>query len=169
MDAFTVPDTLKALAECCCKALEEEGSGPLCWCGHMVAADGAVSWDMCGDECLPNVCGLGYVALNRVFPYRTFPVNAEFGICDGFFGMELVVGALRCAPVLGQDGEPPTPAEVAGAASKTALDMFALLRAIKCCDLYGDLAVVEWNALGPAGGCQGGEWTILVGDSSDGR
>jgi hypothetical protein len=55
----------------------------------------------------------------------------------------------------------PTEADQGEVAVATYLDMGAILDAVRCCDLP-EVAFGSWDALGPQGGCGGGEWTVTV-------
>lgn len=148
-----------ALADCICVGLATDGAGPTCFCGFV--AGEAPAWDFCG-ECEGDKCGMGYITVTSVFPFTTFPNPAEDATCGWEMAATLKVGALRCHPTMGENGELPDVEEMAEAFLSVAADMGALLTAIQCCDAIKEHRIGEWSPLGPGGGCAGGEWTLTV-------
>jgi len=148
---------LADLAACVCGALANEGAGPTCWCGLYPGAQ--VSWDYCG-ACDGDKCGMGWVQLATIFPYNTFPVGVIDLRCASPLAWGIRVGALRCIPTP-DDGELPSPEDMANAALMQYLDAKALHTAIKCCT--GITASIEtYVPVGPDGGCVGGYWTAYL-------
>lgn len=78
----------------------------------------------------------------------------------------VAVGVMRCAHVVDDQGNPPSPDDLTQDALAVTRDMTDLEQAILCCmrDVPGalGLTVLAWNPLGPSGGCVGGEWTLTV-------
>lgn len=79
------------------------------------------------------------------------------------------VGVLRCAAgMTGNDGAwvPPPASAITADAMQVLADEAAVLNAVHCCvppsTAMKSLAAVRWDALGPDGGCVGGEWTVNV-------
>lgn len=76
------------------------------------------------------------------------------------------IGMVRCAATVNDQGAAPAPSVLCYEALTATADMAALQAAISC-----DLAptrgarrvrFLRWDAIGPEGGCVGGEWQISV-------
>lgn len=76
----------------------------------------------------------------------------------------LGIGVLRCAAVLDDNGNAPTPAELSADTLAMTRDAAALEAAIQCQigPQVEQLSFLRWEPLGPQGGCVGGEWVIMV-------
>lgn len=157
--ALRLAKVTAALAECLCVALEASGAGKTCFCG--VVGGESPAWDYCG-ECSGDTCGMGYITVQSVFPSSAFPEEEAYAKCSTPFAAAITVGALRCAPVMSENGDLPSEEEMAEAFLATNADMGAILEAIQCCDAFDDYALGSWTPLGPTGGCAGGEWTLTV-------
>lgn len=149
---------LVELSDCVCEQLSTVGAGPTCWCGLWHGQ--AVSWDYCG-ECSGGVCGMGWVRLVSIFPYGTFPVATVDLHCQAPLAAQVEVGAMRCLPLMEQDGSLPSAEVIGDAALSSAADAFALYRAVQCCTPGKELAVAGYAPQGPLGGCVGGAWQIF--------
>jgi hypothetical protein len=150
---------LTELASCLCAELG--GGDDLCFCG-VIAADQPVL-DYCG-ACEGNACGEAWVRLVTVIPIVDPSTTSASNPCNAPLQAAVEVGVARCAPMPGDDGEPPSMADQLEAALQQVADMRAALRAIRCCPAYGakDFDVVEWLPIGPEGGCLGGAWAIVL-------
>lgn len=76
------------------------------------------------------------------------------------------VGAIRCAPTIDDQSNPPSEAALCASTNEVTGDMAALLTAIQC-DVAMALGprrvrIVRWDSITPEGGCVGGEWIISV-------
>lgn len=155
-----IGNRLVELRECLCNALTDFGAGPVCWCGLYPGQQ--VAWEFCG-ECAGDHCGMGYVRLASAFPQDGNLSAILSGRCTTSLAYTLNVGALRCLPYGGADGEPPSEADMLAATLDQAADMMAIRKAIECCFGKADHAMGTWQPLGPSGGCVGGEWLVAVG------
>lgn len=74
------------------------------------------------------------------------------------------IGSARCAHVVDDNGNAPTPAELCDETLDVTFDMQELVQAITCqLAPYRDkVRFLRWLPLGPEGGCVGGEWQISV-------
>jgi hypothetical protein len=147
------------LTECLCALLASEGAGPTCFCG-LVPGE-APAWDYCG-ECAGDNCGMGFIVVQSVFPSTTFPGAVEFSKCDAPLAAGLQVGALRCVPTLGEQGELPDETDQRESGLALIADMGAIHKAIACCGIK-QYALGSYVPLGPTGGCAGGAWELTVG------
>ncbi len=86
--------------------------------------------------------------------------------CRRSWLVTLGVGALRCAATMNDQGEAPPPEAVTANARQTVVDKDALIEAVQCClpSTAGvqSFELTRWDALGPDGGCVGGEWTLTM-------
>jgi hypothetical protein len=148
------------LVQCICAALAVDGAGPTCFCGVVPGDD--VAWDYCGECDDSGLCGMGYVRINQSYVSENFPtqIPATNGCRTGVLTLELVVGSLRCVPLPEEDGTLPNEADQAEAWDRQIADMSALFTAI--CECFPDASIGSYSALGPQGGCAGGEWTVWV-------
>lgn len=137
-------------------------------CRSFVAPGAQVPWDVCCG-CSAGVEGQAWVAVERVYPVAPFP-QQDSGAqrCHpSEYAADLVVGILRCAHTVDDQGEPPAAATVTADAGKVARDRKLMLDTLLC-----DFAGVDadpgtfrlgfWQPLGPSGGCVGGSWTATV-------
>ena len=147
------------LTDCLCDLLASEGAGPTCFCG--VVPGETPAWDYCG-ECSGDNCGMGFTVVQTVFPSNAFPGAVEFAKCEAPLAASLQVGALRCAPTIGEGGELPDEGEMLEATLGLISDMGAIHKAIACCG-FREYAIGAYTPLGPNGGCAGGAWDLTVG------
>jgi hypothetical protein len=149
------------LTECLCERLASEGGGRPCWCGLFPGNE--VSWDYCG-ECSNGLCGMAYVRVVSVYESDQFPQpNPIPSKCGSPIVAELAIGALRCVPVMEQDGSLPDEESLLEVGLATFADMAAIRTAVQCCEADGALfGFGPYQPLGPRGGCVGGEWTVWV-------
>lgn len=107
---------------------------------------------------------MGFVQLTQVFPSTQFPAIDNNVTCAAPLAYSLIVGALRCLPVGDEDGSLPVEGEVLDAALAVHLDAMAMRSAIVCCfdRVRADYVLGTYEALGPAGGCVGGQWSLTV-------
>lgn len=152
------------LLACLCTALAETTGGAPCFCCAS-AGERPPAMDYCCD------CGQGHgqawVRVVRIFPAAArFPqLSTDVEQCRlGSWGVELEVGAYRCAAVPDNRGNPPSCARVTRDAEVIVDDAAAMRRAITCCFASSDRdqVVGEWRPIGPSGGCVGGSMTVQV-------
>lgn len=86
--------------------------------------------------------------------------------CPAAMVTRLVVGVIRCAHTLDDNGDPPTPEQLTEDTRNTTRDAALVLQALTC-DLpnlsnVDRVALGEWTPVGPLGGCVGGEWVVTI-------
>jgi len=76
----------------------------------------------------------------------------------------LGIGVLRCAAVVSDYGEAPSPEALTADTLQMLTDMSALQQAFECQIAPAVLSAdhLRWVPLGPSGGCVGGEWLVTV-------
>lgn len=115
------------------------------------------AWDTCGD----NTCSSGDGQLWANI--TTLTASPQQGPCQTIT-WAATIGVVRCAATVRDDGTPPSSDAVQADAWQQALDADTIWSALTCCDTrpesLRDVAVVAWVALGPTGGCVGGQWTV---------
>lgn len=137
-------------------------------CQRPVGRAQLVVGEVAHDDCCEGSGQLS-VRLIDAFPSgRPFPQADMVQPCGiTVLAARIGVGVVRCAHVLTDDGDPPTPEEITADALGATADASILLSAIQCCDLSGTYTeierVVRWVSTGAQGGCLGGEWELLVG------
>lgn len=148
------------LQACLCDALLTHGGGPVCQCS--VVAGSEVAYDFCSG-CGSDTCGQAWVRLDNAFPSSSLPDPDSEARCTAPVAYSLEVGVLRCAPLPDDQGSPPDAGQHLDAALLVAQDMQAMLRAMQCClDRSVQHVLGQYTPIGPAGGCVGGAWTVVV-------
>lgn len=144
---------LTNLAACLCAELatasEESGipAPQLC----TVLPGSAVAFDYCDN---------GGMAFSRLVGIAPVVTNASR--CATEFEVSVDVSIMRCAPMIGEEGELPTAAEQLAASMLQNFDMGVLHKVLTCCkvpDSFMDLTLGTFVPIGPEGGCLGGVWT----------
>ena len=126
----------------------------------LLAPGGEVAWDDCCE-------GQLWVRVTSVSQAYITPRGggAAASQCQPVrWDLSLAVGILRCAAVLDDDGNAPTPRAITADAAEMVEDMGSLADAVICHDST-DLERVtlgSWTPLGPQGGCHGGEWAVTA-------
>jgi hypothetical protein len=117
-----------------------------------------------------NCCEDGgqlYVRLAGLFPSgRPFPTADTVQRCGvTLLAARVMVGAIRCAHTLDDEGNPPAAELMTDDALQGTADALTILRALTCCESrWVKISSVErWNPVGPQGGCAGGEWGVILG------
>lgn len=166
-------DLAEHLLECIRPYIETTSSGAP---GRMCVHAGAVAWDDCE-------CGQLIVSLVDKFESGTFPnpwtatENAGARKCGApLFVYHYTVSMLRCAPIGGENGEPPPCTEITNAARVTIEDAWAVLAGLSCCLCEGSVRdpvtgvrlfqsywIAPQTMIGPEGGCQGSAVDVYIG------
>jgi hypothetical protein len=149
----------RLLLDCLCARLADTVGGPVCVCTP-IPGDQAIA-DYCSAG--PGGVGQAWVRLARVFMTRQFPQPVTTAPCpDGFWAADYELGVLRCAATLDEQGNPPSPAALAGVAARVVDDAAAVMETAQCC-LPGGLPriVGDWRPM-QGGGCTGGTCTVTV-------
>jgi hypothetical protein len=128
-----VPDIANALLSCLCGAVNQAPDPPEQCClriGTQVTHDADLITDLC-------CTGLAYVRLGNLFPTTAFPnpdttrqAITNCGIVS--WGVELVAGIIRCAPVGDENGNMPTCEDWTAAAVQNFYDAQSLRRMVCC-------------------------------------
>jgi hypothetical protein len=155
------PDLLvrltQELLDCACSALEKT----TCGCpSRAFVSWGAVAWDRCCDD------GMLWVGIDRVFAYERFPAPAGVVTCQPPLAADLVIGVLRCAPVVNDQGEAPSVEKLMLSSAQNEEDAYVLMNGVLCClaeaGKMRPFVVGNQRPLGPAGGCIGSELRLTV-------
>lgn len=150
---------LTELSVCLCAQVEAAPVAPLCFCG-LVPGDG-VAYDY-SSECA-DACGMGWVRLTTGYPSsQVGQVNTNLRNCSAVLGFEVEVGIIRCAPMPNDQGEPPSPEEMALATQAQIADMLLMRQAINCCRDSNNYVLGAYTPVGPEGGVVGGVWNLAM-------
>lgn len=145
------------LLDCCCSALEKTACG--CPDRAFVSA-GAVAWDRCCDG------GQLWVGVERIYAYSAFPAPAGIINCFPPLAADIVIGILRCAPTVNDQGEPPTVDALNTSSAQVYEDAYAVTNGVLCClvPTQRERLFVMGNQrpVGPSGGCTGSELRLTV-------
>lgn len=166
-DDHLVWPALTELVTCLCSTIEERGLPDLCFCGLVPGEQ--VAWDYVGAS---GGDGMAWVRLMNVYPSTTFPTtDSTLRSCASPLAAQVELGILRCAPMPGDDGTPPSMAAQWEATRLQMADMRALYAAVKCCYAKHKDAMVlgQYAPAGPAGGVVGGTWQVWLGAWQGGR
>lgn len=121
-----------------------------------VAPGGVVAWDDCCD-------GQVWVRLASATPAPApaAPLKASGDLCAvPWWTLNVVVGVIRCAHTIDDEGNAPTPRELSEDAESVLEDMWTILRVITCKVAHERMGT--WTPVGPEGGCVGGEWSFTA-------
>jgi hypothetical protein len=152
-DTGTLGPTVVALLDCCQAALDPP---PL---RVLVNPGLEVSWDDC-------CAGQLWVRVQTLEALAPPALGAKLGRpCDRLWLATLGVGIIRCVTTIDNQGAVVGGAVLTGEAMQVLDDQAALAEAIQCCTGPGLQpgsvpTLLRWDALGPDGGCAGGEWTV---------
>lgn len=151
-------DALSELATCLCAQIVVDGSPDVCFCGVIPGEAAAAMYQ---GNCTKK-CGMAWVRLITVVPAAGLGTATEqAGNCMTGIGYDVEMGILRCTPI-GTATEPPTPAQLLGAAQLQHADMMSMRRAVACCTGSRDWMVGAYAPMGPSGGMVGGAWTVTM-------
>lgn len=141
------------------------GLAPPCVAG--LVSGSAIVADYCceGTDAAGNACqGQLTVRVSNVFPTAVFPNPRQDAIpvggVDGdgsSWAVELEVAVLRCAPVMDEDGLPPSIADQQSSALTVMGDAALIRQAVTGFAISRDQAHIfgQYSPLGPEGGCVG--------------
>jgi len=146
------------LLDCCCSALEKTA----CGCpGRAFVSAGAVAHDDC---CACD--GQLWVGVERVFAYDRFPAPAGMLTCLPPLAADIVIGVIRCAPTVDDNGNPPTVDALNASSAQVYEDAYAVMNGVLCCLAPTSKArpavIGNQRPVGPAGGCVGTELRLTV-------
>ena len=125
--------------------------------GRAFVATGQPAWDDCCE-------GQVWVRLVQVETVQVGKRLASGHMCTQMKALTVGVGVLRCALVIDDQGHAPEASALSKESLGVLVDMDALSNAIQCCEVPGAVRVTmsRWDALGPEGGCVGGEWQAVI-------
>lgn len=151
-----------------------------CFCNELAAVSAPVGccclWpglEVAWDSCTP---GQAWVRVAQVYPVGTrFPTpdtGLDVGVCGALGGWAVVLelGALRCMPQPGDNGDLPSCTDYDDTERMVLADAHAMRRAVRCCDWRANAGADpeaqvlfgSWQPVGPAGACTGGLMQITV-------
>lgn len=168
-DMLAMP-VLTQIWDCLCAELPSTVGGAPCFCGLRPGA--LIPMDYCDCNGKGTCGGNAFVNLMSVFPSKIFPQPDRLSTgCMSPLAARIQVGVYRCVPVVanpnsqGKAGaEPPTELQMMQATRVQMSDMAAIYRALVCCSKQQKKFTVEqYTPVGPAGGCGGGQWSVVVG------
>ncbi len=148
-------DAMSTLLTCVSTELSPSAAQSFLTTGGLLA-----SWDACCE-------GQAWVRLGSQEAVKAPKMGMRPTVpCAQTWLVTLGVGVLRCAAQMNDRGDPPSAEDVTADAVQTVLDKDAILRAVQCClpttEGVSSFALTRWDALGPDGGCVGGEWTLAM-------
>jgi hypothetical protein len=145
------------LLDCVCASLEKTSCG--CPCRAFVAS-GTVAWDSCCDG------GQLWVGVDRIYAYGTFPAPAGIVTCSPPLATDIVIGVLRCAPTINDQGEAPSAAALSASSAQVYEDAYAVTNGVLCCltptARQRPFVMGNQRPIGPQGGCVGTELRLTV-------
>ena len=132
----------------------------------LVAPGAAPAWDACCE-------GMAYTRLILLAPAQMYGGRSNVdGSGGGAYGpcgvlawqATIGVGVLRCASVVNDAGEAPSARVLTAEARQVLDDAAAVAFALQChlAPQVERLSLLQWEPLGPEGGCVGGEWQANV-------
>ena len=126
-------------------------------CRVAVYPGASVPWDSCGSQ------GCGDEKNGQLWAALVSANVTGQGECRRIT-FTANIGVVRCEQgSLRDDGSFPPVDLTEADATQQAVDADTIWRALTCCearsDALRDLTLVSWTALGPSGGCVGGQWT----------
>jgi hypothetical protein len=151
---------LIGLLDCVCTALNASTSLCKCPCRKFINV-GETVWD----QCCPD--GQLWASIERIFTYKTFPIAASNPEgCQTPLAADVVIGLIRCAPTMGNNGEAPTPDELTNAAIEFYADAQTVYQGLICCLIptrkCQEFAMGQQRFIGPRGGCVGVETRLTI-------
>jgi hypothetical protein len=118
----------------------------------IVAPGSTVAWDDCCD-------GQLWSRVVNVTPFVGRPgASAPCGVL--YWTVRVALGVIRCAHSLNGDGTAPPAALISQDGEQMLDDLAALQQVILCHPRT--TSILQWNPLGPQGGCHGGEWEYEI-------
>jgi hypothetical protein len=145
--ALAMTDVATALLQCAFDGVDNTGDLEI---SRVCFVPGEIAWDNC-------MCGQLAITEVRRYPSRAFPLEeidhtAECGA--PWLVVNFLISLVRCVPIPGDDGEPPSCAELNVAAIQLSTDMGNMRRAVECCldAMYNANTVAAYR---PAGKLRG--------------
>lgn len=160
-------ETYLDLLDCAKALLAQTAFGPVC--SASISPGEQVAWDRVG-TCEPNGyggeenCGQLYLRPAGAYHSEIFPIESTQRTCKLPLAYTFELGILRCFPVPDIEDDPTSDEMMTDWGLSCMEDQAALYQALLCCGTprFGDVAVVDWEPVGPQGGVIGGFWTIQI-------
>lgn len=151
-------NTAEELRDCICIALNDHGTCP-CPCRTCVIV-GQPAFDDCCEGQLT-------VSLERIFVHDNFPQRMSGPIfCSSPLAAEFSVTYIVCAPLVKDDGTPPSCEELSASALNLYTDLYVIYRALICCLAQSKrkrkFVMADASPITPDGGCQGFTISITI-------
>lgn len=151
-------NTAEEIRLCVCLALNEDGSCG-CPCRTCVVYGNPVFDDCCEGQLTVNFV--------RLYVHDNFPERASGPVfCATPLAAEYKVTYVRCAPVVKDDGSPPSCDELSDSALSMLIDAYVVYRALICCLQQArrkrKFLINDLTPISPEGGCYGFEITITI-------
>jgi hypothetical protein len=125
-------------------------------CRVVLAPGGEIAWDTCGESTCAGKDG-------QLWALPLSMTVTDEGPCERIT-FDAEIGIIRCAAPPGADGEPPSEEAVLADAELQAADADSIRYVIDCCEGRSErlrgIVLTSWRALGPTGGCVGGQWNV---------
>lgn len=161
--AATLTETMNALTDCVCAALEE-ADRPVCACGLIVGSPEYSGFDRCCDCADGDGGGEVLASLIRVYPVdgNSFGEVTRLENCrPGAVAADIGIVVVRCYPTLDEAGQIPSLTVTTPFAEDLNTDMTTVWNALKCCDMQVAIrdSLVQ---TGDKGGCSAFTTTVSV-------
>lgn len=132
-------------------------------CGVPVDKTGIVHGAIVWDECCEGYLFLRVIQTNVTNP---FPQPSETPTtCVRILGTQVEIGILRCAPMMDDNGNPPSDAVQSAFAYEMIVDKSILYNVLVNHNpdwAAYPLVIGSWNPLDIEGGCGGGTWSFWI-------
>ena len=134
-------------------------------CRAFIHPGAMAPWDACG-ESGDGAEGQAWVGVSGIAPQPTQDAGQRIQPVE--YAVSVVVGVLRCAAVVDDQGNPPTVEAVMADAEKQTRDAAIVREVLECCypkmtdAARGEFLMGNWEPLGPLGGCVGGQWRATI-------
>jgi hypothetical protein len=137
-------------------------------CRTFIQPGAVAPWDACGMS-EGGAEGQAWVAVERMYPVRDFPTPHTPARPEAVeYAADIVVGVLRCAATVDDEGRPPPVEAVMADSVAQTRDAGILRDVLLCCFVpavgasVGEFVLGSWEPLGPLGGCVGGQWRATI-------
>lgn len=152
---------LNRLLDCLASAMEDCETPP---CRIFLSTAELVPWDMCC-SCGDGV-GQAWVSVTNIRPLLTPTQGAGPVRCTSIYEATVHLGIVRCALTSDDNGNAPDPTDLTDETLGILQDRMIMTRALSLCFAQtielDDWTIGEWDSLGPAGGCIGGQLSVTL-------
>ncbi len=143
--------------------LLETATAAVSGCGVPVGRSGVVHGNVVWDECCEGYLFIRVVRTNVANPFPTATQTPSD--CTLELATLVEMGILRCAPVMDDNGNPPSAQAQSDFAEEVIRDKSILFHVITNHNpdwAHYPTVIDSWNPLGIEGGCGGGAWQFFV-------